>query len=432
MPVPAQMESATAKAHGIFTKKWEGKEVKTLPPIEVKKDDDFEDTTEHENVKIAPSVMVETFGGKGNVHLAPDCEIRHAAYIEIMNGDLWLGEASVIGAHCVIQANGGVRIGDGVKIGPGCKIYSVEHPDTAVPFRSAPLLTAPVIIGNNVWIGADVVILAGTVIGDDCIIGAKSLLTKGTVIPDGCKAWGTPAKVMEIRNIPRERQAGEVTDFMHLERYKWAASHLDPSDDILDACCGTGYGSILMAEILLEKKQADKPHGMIIGIDSSDAAIGQAQHRTNEGLPCQFGVGDLMDPAYFDDGLFDKVVALECIEHVMDPHRFISNFWRWLKRGGKLMFSVPGDIVPAYVNPFHVRHYNQASIIDLVAPLLPVRTEHQSQVRDPNREDGDSNPDFHLVALTKGEEEEVSHLTHWKAEDSSDGKEQEEEVQAGE
>ena len=54
--------------------------------------------------------------------------------------------------------------------------------------------TAPVIIGNNVWIGGGAIICPGVTIGDRCVIGAGSVVTKD--IPDDRVAVGNPARVV--------------------------------------------------------------------------------------------------------------------------------------------------------------------------------------------------------------------------------------------
>ena len=54
--------------------------------------------------------------------------------------------------------------------------------------------TAPVIIGNNVWIGGGAIILPGVTIGDNVVIGAGSIVTKS--IPDNVIAVGSPCRVV--------------------------------------------------------------------------------------------------------------------------------------------------------------------------------------------------------------------------------------------
>ena len=61
-------------------------------------------------------------------------------------------------------------------------------------FEFCKTQTAPIIIGNNVWIGGGAVILPGVTIGDNVIIGAGSVVTKD--IPDNVVAYENPCRVM--------------------------------------------------------------------------------------------------------------------------------------------------------------------------------------------------------------------------------------------
>ena len=88
-----------------------------------------------------------------------------------------------------IQANNGIHFGHHVELGPGVSIISANH-----EFHdfSKHIKASPIIIGNNVWIGTNSVILPEVKIGDNVIIGAGSVVTKN--IPSNTIAAGNPCK----------------------------------------------------------------------------------------------------------------------------------------------------------------------------------------------------------------------------------------------
>jgi acetyltransferase-like isoleucine patch superfamily enzyme len=92
----------------------------------------------------------------------------------------------------LIRLGNHVSTTDGVRFvthDGGVWVFREDHPDIDV--------VAPIVVGNNVFIGLNTVILAGVTIGDDCVIGAGSVVSRD--IPSGSVAAGCPAK--PIREI---------------------------------------------------------------------------------------------------------------------------------------------------------------------------------------------------------------------------------------
>lgn len=107
---------------------------------------------------------------------------------------LSLGSHISIHPMTYIDAAGGIRIGNNVSIAHGVTIMSTNHtfdnPD--VPIRESPLENSEVKIGDDVWIGAGVKIMAGTKIGDRVVLGAGAVVTRD--IPSNTVAVGVPAR----------------------------------------------------------------------------------------------------------------------------------------------------------------------------------------------------------------------------------------------
>lgn len=111
-----------------------------------------------------------------------------------------IGCNSGVGRGCEI--NNGVTIGDNVMMGPDVLIYTQNHctSDPKVPMRTQGMnQIMPVIIEDDVWIGARVCILPGVVIGKGSVIGACAVVSKS--IPPFSVAVGNPAKVVKSRCI---------------------------------------------------------------------------------------------------------------------------------------------------------------------------------------------------------------------------------------
>lgn len=95
-----------------------------------------------------------------------------------------------------------VTIGDNVYLAPHVSIYTAGHPIDAKVRNTDLEYAKPVTIGNDVWIGGNVVINPGVTIGNNVVIGSGSVVTKD--IPDGVIAAGNPCRV--IREITENDQ----------------------------------------------------------------------------------------------------------------------------------------------------------------------------------------------------------------------------------
>jgi len=127
-------------------------------------------------------------------NLAPNVSLRNGARISV-------GRASHIGEHCYLWAGddtGRIVIGDHVSLAPEVFITASDYQFKAgLTFREQPKRERDVTIGNDVWLGARVVVTAGVTIGDGCIVGAGAVVTRN--LPPGSIAVGVPAKVVAQR-----------------------------------------------------------------------------------------------------------------------------------------------------------------------------------------------------------------------------------------
>jgi virginiamycin A acetyltransferase len=113
------------------------------------------------------------------------------------NGDVVIGPGAVINAGCVLYSGHGIRIGANVLIAANCTLAATDHafadPDRPIREQGFRASRGGIVIGDDVWIGANVVLLDGAHVGDGSVIGAASLV-RGE-LPPFCIAHGVPARV---------------------------------------------------------------------------------------------------------------------------------------------------------------------------------------------------------------------------------------------
>lgn len=110
-------------------------------------------------------------------------------------GDLSIGNNTLVGIGNVLI--GPLRIGNHVITAQNVVMSGLNHvyEDIRTPIVDQNVTTAPIVIGDDSWIAANVVVTAGVTIGKHCVIAAGAVVTRD--IPDYCVAAGNPAKVIK-------------------------------------------------------------------------------------------------------------------------------------------------------------------------------------------------------------------------------------------
>jgi len=116
-------------------------------------------------------------------------------------GDVVIGDYTRIGIHNTII--GPVCIGNHVNLAQGITVTALNHnfEDKTKRIDEQGISTNPVVIGDDVWIGANAVILPGVTIGKHCVVAAGAVVTKD--VPDYSLVAGVPAKVIRQLAVSR-------------------------------------------------------------------------------------------------------------------------------------------------------------------------------------------------------------------------------------
>lgn len=143
-------------------------------------------------------ILARLLGGRGkNLWITPPF------YVDYGN-NIFFGNNCEVNMNCTFLDDNRITIGDNALIAPNVQIYTAFHPTNAADRFGAPkpdgsfefckTRTAPVTIGNNVWIGGGAILLPGVTIGDNVVIGAGSVVTHD--IPANSVAVGSPCRVV--------------------------------------------------------------------------------------------------------------------------------------------------------------------------------------------------------------------------------------------
>lgn len=143
-------------------------------------------------------ILAELLGGRGkNIWITPPffCDYGN---------NIYFGENREVNMNCTFLDDNRIVIGDNALIAPNVQIYTAFHPTNALDrfgpqkedgsFTFCKTQSAPVVIGNNCWIGGGAILMPGVTIGDNVVIGAGSVVTRD--IPSNSIAYGNPCRVV--------------------------------------------------------------------------------------------------------------------------------------------------------------------------------------------------------------------------------------------
>jgi len=147
------------------------------------------------NCFIAPSAKLFAEPGRA-IEVGEGCRIAADVFL---HGPLTLGQHVSLNARVTMDGGAkGITIGDNTRIASGTAIYAFNHgmhPERLV--REQPVTSKGVVIGEDVWIGANVSIVDGVRIGDHAVVGMGSVVTKD--VPPWSIVAGVPARVVGDR-----------------------------------------------------------------------------------------------------------------------------------------------------------------------------------------------------------------------------------------
>lgn len=135
-----------------------------------------------------------------NIRIGSDAVIKSGVHICPCNdkASVSIGARTTIGFHTFIYASSSIEIGEDCMIAPFVYIVDSDHSTRiGIPMNRQPNISRPICIGNDVWIGAQALVLSGVTIADGAIIAAGSVVRED--VPPNTIVGGVPAKVIGIR-----------------------------------------------------------------------------------------------------------------------------------------------------------------------------------------------------------------------------------------
>ena len=153
-----------------------------------------------DRVAIDDYCLLDAGGDTAGMTVGEGSIISRNCVIQCKTAAITIGRSADIGCNAILTANDSISIGDNVLIAGNCYIgggrYRTDRID--IPMMKQGLYTkGPIVIGDDVWLGAGATVLDGVQIGKGCIVGAGAMVTKN--LPEYAIATGVPAKIVKYR-----------------------------------------------------------------------------------------------------------------------------------------------------------------------------------------------------------------------------------------
>src|SRR5665213_982622 len=199
--------------------------------------------------------------------------------------------------------------------------------------------------------------------------------------------------------------AGEI-EFEHVHRYAFACRHV-AGKRVLDAACGEGYGSALLA----------RTAATVAGVDIDGATLAHAAARYASVPNVAFHQASVATLP-FADASFDLIASFETIEHLeaADQPRMLAEFARVLAPRGLLILSAPNRVEYSdkrgYANPFHRHEHDRAELDGLLVTHFSARRYYHQRVWLGSTLWRERGADAYLGERTAMLDKQTAHVTH--------------------
>lgn len=165
--------------------------------------------------------------------------------------------------------------------------------------------------------------------------------------------WGNERAVIDL--------LGEADKEWVNLRYELSLKYVDEFCLVLDAACGSGYGT----EILSNNAK------YVYGLDNSLQAINYAKYRHKQNNNIKYVVGNV-EKMNFSDDYFDVTIGVETLEHVNNYNLYLHELKRVTKNNGKIILSTPQKKSDILQTPFHVKEFYYHEFKDLLQKYFEI------------------------------------------------------------
>jgi acetyltransferase-like isoleucine patch superfamily enzyme len=150
-------------------------------------------------VMVGEASFLDANTARGRIELQDDVWLSRGSYIVAGEAEVVVGPATYVGHRCLMYGHAGIHIGRDVLLANDVQLICGNHTFARrdVPIRAQPPQGSPIVVEDDVWLGASAIVLGGVTVGRGSVVGAGAVVTNS--LPPYSVARGVPARVVGVR-----------------------------------------------------------------------------------------------------------------------------------------------------------------------------------------------------------------------------------------
>jgi acetyltransferase-like isoleucine patch superfamily enzyme len=150
-------------------------------------------------VMVGERCFLDANSSEGRIEFHDDVWLSRESYVVTGRAEVVVGPMTYVGHRCLFYGHAGIRVGRDVLLANDVQLICGNHTFARrdVPIRAQPPEGKPIVIEDDVWLGASAIVLGGVTVGQGSVVGAGAVVTHS--LPPYSIARGVPAKVVGVR-----------------------------------------------------------------------------------------------------------------------------------------------------------------------------------------------------------------------------------------
>ncbi len=166
-------------------------------------------------VMVGEACFLDANTARGRIELQDDVWLSRGSYIVAGEAEVVIGPTTYVGHRCLMYGHAGIHVGRDVLLANDVQLICGNHTFARrdVPIRAQPPEGRPIVIEDDVWLGASTIVLGGVTVGRGSVVGAGAVVTQS--LPAYSIARGVPARVVGVRgegseDLPLPQDASDL------------------------------------------------------------------------------------------------------------------------------------------------------------------------------------------------------------------------------